>query len=127
MTYRRQSAHSSRHSAAVLLLPIVLLRPALAAMDLVLRALVWTLTRICIALEWGIAHLRDERRVPVSAIQQPRRPSLPPAPVQPIVIPAAIHQTDDVAKFMRVLGTRDRAFAEAMLARGRRVRLHEEN
>jgi hypothetical protein len=125
MTRRRQPAHSLRHFAAVLLLPIVLLRLALAAIDLVLRALVWMLTRICIALEWAIAHLRDERRV--SMIQQPRRPNLRRAPVPPIVIPAAIHPADDVAKFMRVLGTRDRAFAEAMLARGQRVRLHEEN
>jgi hypothetical protein len=104
--------HHRTRPLAALLLVILAVRLSLAVVDLVLRALCWALLRTCRALEWAIDRLRGDSPS-VSVV----RPVIHAAP-RPI---AAATASDDVAKFMHVLGTKDRQFAESLLARGERV------
>lgn len=115
MTSRR---HSPRQRFALLLVLVLALRLAFTLIDLVCRAIAFCLLRVCWLLEWCIGRLTLEpaaRPTPAASIQSRRVIDSGRTPVPPT-------RDDELARFMAVLGTKDRGFAQQLLASGTRVR-----
>jgi hypothetical protein len=136
MSHRRSPARTF----ALVLLVVVLIRLALTLVDLIARALVWLLLRACWALEWAV------RKLTLESASGPATSVLPPvpqarmaagsgrAPVPPAQVGMSsaisiargqrpVPPVDEISKFMRVLGTKDRAEAERIYALRTKVRV----